>query len=108
MILDIHLIFVLVAFHVEFHFVTFKLVAGIWVTIVTHTSVQMTLAGGYSPGDCDFASYFSPLMMMIIGLEFTVISLTTFISYIFVFTKILKEKSKRTQLGKYLSILLIV
>ena len=73
-----------------------------------HTSVQMTLAGGYRLGNCEFDSYFTPLMMMVIAMEFSVISLTTFVCYVFIFTKILKEKSKRTQLGKYLNILSLI
>ena len=50
---------------------------------MTHTSVQITLAGGYSPGNCEFDSYFTPLMMMVIAMEFCVISLTTFVMFLY-------------------------
>ena len=61
----------------------------------------MSLAGSYKiEQNCEFIFYFTPLMMMIIALEFTVVSGTTFICYILIFFKIVKEKAKRKQLGK--------
>ena len=51
--------------------------------------------------NCEFSYYFTPMMMMIIALEFTVVSITTFICYILIFFKIAKEKVKRQKLGKF-------
>ena len=66
---------------------------------MTHTSVQMTLAGGYSPGNCEFDSYFTPLMMMVIAMEFSVISLTTFCVLCFYIHKNFERKVKTYTTG---------
>ena len=64
-------------------------------------SIVTYFGGSYHGGSCNFENYFTPMALLLITMAFTIVSLTTFACYICIFTKILTQRAKHSQLGKF-------
>ena len=81
-----------------------QIIVGFWTWNLISVSIITYFEESFQGDQCIFENYFTPMVILLITLVFTIISMTTFICYICIFTKILKEWAKHSLLGKLRSV----
>ena len=85
-------------------FFLLQIISGFWICNLVATSILTYFGESYHGGGCTFQAYFKHMAHLSIMVGFTIVSITTFICYICIFTKILNQRAKRSQLGKLRSV----
>ena len=73
----------------------------LWTLIVIKTSLEVALAGSYKPHrNCYLGSYFTRTLMVSMTMVFFAVSLSTFVLYVSIFRKIVKQNRRREDLSE--------
>ena len=83
------------------YFFLLQIISGFWICNLMALSILTYFEGRYHGGGCAFEHYFTPMVLLLITLKFIIVSLTTFTCCVCILIKILKQRAKRSQLGKF-------
>ena len=70
--------------------------------MVMKISLEVSFGSEYQPVNCEYVTFFTDVTLLVLNMEFALVSVITMVLYMCIFSRIMKETAKRAHIGNYI------
>ena len=78
-----------------------QIAISVFLLMAMKISLEVSFGSENQPVNCEYVTFFTELTLLVLNMEFALVSVITMVLYMCIFRRIMKETAKREQIGKF-------